>query len=217
MTLARFPILLLFMLMSLPYANLVAQQFDGGILAGGLISQVDGDRWDGYHKAGYLAGGFVQLELSQHSSFQLEMEYIQKGSRKLANVDSGDYNSYLLRLHYLEIPLLYQFTFFKRISIEAGPVADILLGYSEQWDGQESPNIYPFRRVTLAGIVGASGYITRHLKAAFRFNYSLLSLRQLQPPGEGGKPWRKILFEVGQFNNVMSLSLSYQFKGRRNW
>ena len=194
----------------------ICQCFDGGVLAGGLISQVDGDNWEGYNKLGYMAGGFVQLELSKHSSLQLEMEYIQKGSRKPANADSGDYYSYLLRLHYLEIPLLYQFAFLKRFSVEAGPAIDVLLGYSEQGDGQEVPNKYPIRRVTLAGILGVSGYITRHLKATFRMNYSLLSLRVPvdNPPAP---PWRKIFFEVGQYNNVLSLSLSYQFKGRKNW
>jgi len=197
---------------------LPAQKFDGGILAGGLISQVDGDNWSGFNKIGFLAGGFVHLELSPQSSFQLEMEYIQKGSRKPSYTEQGGEHSYLLRLHYLEIPILYQFTFLKRFSVEAGPAADVLLGYNEERDGSEVPNYFPFRRVTLSGIIGASGYITKHLKATFRFNYSLLSLRQPDPPDH--KPpdvWRKILFEKGQYNNVLSLAISYQFKGRRNW
>jgi len=212
----QIPIILFLFLIFFLRIDLIAQRFDGGILAGGLISQVDGDDWKGYNKVGYLAGGFVHLELSPHSSLQLEMEYIQKGSRKPANFDSGDYKTYLLRLHYLEIPLLYQFTFLKRLSVEVGPAADILLGYSEQGDGQEVPNRYPFRRVTLSGIVGVSGYITRHLKATIRFNYSLLSLRQPQPDRRP-EAWRKVLFEWGQYNNVLSLSVSYQFKGRKNW
>ncbi len=196
--------------------ELSAQKFDGGILAGGLISQVDGDNWSGFTKVGFLAGGFVHLELSPHSSLQLEMEYIQKGSRKPTYYQENDYHSYLLRLHYVEIPILYQFTFLKRFSVEAGPAADILLGYNEEVDESEVPNKYPLRRVTLSGIVGVSGYITKHLKATFRFNYSLLSLRQPQPDRRPDV-WRKILFEWGQFNNVMSLSLSYQFKGRKHW
>lgn len=204
-------------LFSLSQSDAVAQQFDGGILAGGVLSQVDGDDWVGYNKVGFLAGGFVNLELSPSSSLQMEMQYIQKGSRKPADLDSGYYFSYLLRLHYLEIPVLYQFTFLKRFQVEVGPAVDVLLGYSEQRDEQEVPNIYPFRSVTLAGIVGASGYITKHLKATFRFNYSLLSLRKPQPPDSRGKPWRKIFFEWGQYNNMMSLSLAYQFKGRKNF
>ena len=197
-------------------SEVVAQRFDGGILAGGLISQVDGDEWGGYTKVGFLGGGFVHLELSHHSSLQLEMEYIQKGSKQPTFYQENDYHSYLLRLHYLEIPILYQFTFLKRISVEAGPAVDVLLGFNEEIDGSEVPNDYPFRRITLAGIVGASVYITKHLKATFRFNYSLFSLRQPQPDRRP-EAWRKILFDWGQYNNVLSLSVSYQFKGRRNW
>ncbi|MBC8314924.1 MAG: PorT family protein [Bacteroidetes bacterium] len=210
------PIILFLFLIFFLRCDLIAQRFDGGILAGGLISQVDGDRWGGYTKVGFLGGGFVHLELSPHSSLQLEMEYIQKGSKKPTFYQENDYHSYLLRLHYLEIPILYQFTFLKRISVEAGPAVDVLLGFNEEVDGSEVPNDYPFRRVTLAGIVGVSGYISRHLKATFRFNYSLFSLRQPQPDRRP-EAWRKVLFDWGQYNNVLSLSVSYQFKGRRNW
>jgi len=192
-----------------------AQRFDGGILAGGLISQVDGDNWVGYTKPGFLAGAFVQLDLSPHSSLQMEMEYIMKGSKKTEFYQDNDYRSYLLQLHYLEIPLLYQFTFLRRFSVEAGPAMDVLLAYSEQYDGLEVPNDYPLRRVTLSGIIGAAGFITSRLKATFRFNYSLLSIREPQPADKlPVPPWRKIFFEYGQYNNVLSLSLSYQFRGR---
>jgi hypothetical protein len=68
------------------------------------------------------------------------------------------------------------------------------------------------RPVTLAGIIGVSGYITRNLKATFRFNYSLISIRNATAPYPPG--YRKILFEWGQYNNVLSLSLSWDFKGR---
>ena len=47
------------------------------------------------------------------------------------------------------------------------------------------------------------------LKAGFRFNYSLLSIRDGHVAGE-----RKILFETGQYNNVLSLALSWYFRSR---
>ncbi len=186
------------------------QRFNGGIIAGGLISQVDGDTYDGYHKFGYLGGAYVSLQVSPHSSFQMEMEYIQKGSRH--NADSANFSDqpYLLRLHYLEIPVLYQYTFGRRFSVEAGPAADVLLGYYEEKDGIPDPPTEPFRTVTLSGIVGAGVYITNHLKADFRFNYSLISLRNTSAPYPAS--YRKILFEYGQYNNVLSLSLSWDFK-----
>ena len=102
--------------------SLRAQRFNGGILAGGDVSQVDGDMYDGYHKWGYLGGAYVSLQISPHSSFQMELEYIQKGSRRVDTTTSGG-TQYLLRLHYIEVPFLYQFTFKKRFCFEAGPAA----------------------------------------------------------------------------------------------
>jgi hypothetical protein len=192
----------------LPFFGLT-QGFNGGILAGGLVSQVDGDTWQGYHKFGYLAGGFVSLRLSPHSSFQLEMEYIQKGMKQNADTVTNMGDTYLTRLHYLEIPLLYQYTFAKRVQAEIGPAADVLLGSYFESNGQEVPEIkVTYRTVTLTGIIGVSCFITDHLKANFRFNYSLMSIND----GTGGG--RYILFEYGQYNNVMSLGLNWYFKPR---
>ena len=96
-------ILFLILLFS-PFFGL-PQRFNGGLLAGGLVSQVDGDQDGGYHKFGYLGGAFVSLKISNHSSFQLEMEYIQKGARR--NSDSlTNTGAFLTRLHYFEVPLL---------------------------------------------------------------------------------------------------------------
>ena len=186
------------------------QKFNGGILAGALVSQVDGDTWVGYHKFGYLGGGFVSLKLSPHSSFQLEMEYIQKGARENTDTVTNSGTTYLTRLHYLEIPLLYQYTFANRVQAEAGPAADILLGSYEEVNGQAVPYItVPYYAVSLTGILGVSCFITDHLKAGIRFNYSLLSIRNGHVAGE-----RHILFETGQYNNVLSLALSWYFKPR---
>ena len=201
--------IVLLILIWLPFMGLT-QKFNGGILAGGLVSQVDGDNNEGYHKFGFLGGGFVCLKISPRSSFQLEMEYIQKGAKQNADTVTNTGTTYLTRLHYLEIPLLYQFTFAKRFQAEAGPAADVLLGSYEEVNGQEVPYITtPYRTVTLCGIAGISCFITDHLKAGFRFNYSLLSIRNGYVYGQ-----RKILFEAGQYNNVLSLALSWYFKPR---
>ena len=201
--------LLLFFFFIFP-AFLPAQRFNGGIFAGGLVSQVDGDYYGGFSKFGFLGGGLVSLRVSPHSAFQMELEYIQKGSRINADTLTNTGTTYLFRFHYLEVPLLYQYTFAKRLSVEAGPAIDVLLGSLEESDGIESPSIVPLRPLTLAGIIGFSGFISKHLKANFRFNYSLLSIRQTAetyPPS-----YRHILFEKGQYNNVLSLSLMWYFK-----
>ena len=134
----------------------------------------------------------------------------QKGSRINADTLTNSSTTYLMRFHYLEVPLLYQYTFAKRFSVEAGPAMDVLLGSLEETDGIESPSTVPLRPVTLAGIFGFSGFISIHLKANLRFNYSLMSIRETAetyPPS-----YRYILWQKGQFNNVLSLSLLWYFK-----
>ncbi|MCX6247188.1 MAG: porin family protein [Bacteroidetes bacterium] len=205
-----FPVsLALVVMMAMISPSLHAQRFNGGVMAGGVVSQVDGDYYGGYNKFGYLAGGFVSLKVSPSSSFQMELEYIQKGSR--INSDSTNAgNSYLMRFHYLEVPLLYQFTFAKRFSLETGPAMDVLLGSLEESNGIETQSTIPLRNITVAGIFGVSGFITDHLKVNFRINYSLMSIRQTAesyPPS-----YRYIFWQKGQFNNLLSLSLLWYFK-----
>lgn len=191
------------------------QHFNGGLVVGGVVSQIDGDTYEGYHKYGFHGGGFVNYRLSKHSQLQLEMQFIQKGSRKNANLEKEDPGSYLLRLNYLEVPVLYQYIFMNKLYAEVGLAPDVLLGNYEEKDGLEVPyNTVPLRKITLGGIIGVSYALTRHLKTGFRMHYSLLSIREPQPEGypEG---FKRFLFETGQFNNLMSLSISWDFKPMR--
>ena len=187
------------------------QRFNGGILLGGNVSQVDGDTWSGYYKVGFQAGGLVSLRISPRSSFQMEMEYFQKGSRKNADTEKEDYTSYLLRLHYLEIPVLYQYTFARRFFAEIGPAVDVLLGSTERVNDFDVPDPVPLRTLNVSGVIGFGGCITRHLKADIRFSYSLYSIRNGTANG-----YRKMLFEYGQYNNVLALTFYWEFKPNKN-
>lgn len=200
----------LLLLLALPLFTW-SQNFNAGLIAGGIVSQVDGDTYGGYDKFGFLGGAYIFINVSPHSSFQMEMEYIQKGSRH--NLDSNNNGqTYLLRLHYFEIPVLYQYTFGKRFMVETGPAFDVLMGYQEESDGMDIPPTEPFRTVTLSGIIGTSAYLTNHLRLNFRLNYSLISLRNTSAPYP--PHYRKILFECGQYNNVLSLSLLWDFRAK---
>jgi hypothetical protein len=198
-----------FLILVMTSSSLHAQRFNAGLVLGGVTSQVDGDTYDGYHKWGYLGGAFVSLQISPHSSFQMELEYIQKGSRRVDTTTSGG-TQYLLRLHYIEVPFLYQFTFKKRFYFEAGPAADVTIGSLELRDGIEETGAVPLRPVTFTGIFGFGAYLTNHLRINLRSNYSLNSIRSKN--NYGG--YRRMLFEIGQYNNVLSLSLLWDFKAK---
>ena len=202
----RSTLLIFFFLVIFSSSN-IAQRFNAGLMLGGVVSQVDGDTYSGYTKFGYLGGAYVGLQVSPHSSFQMELEYIQKGSRNDTNATG--ITSYLLRIHYIEVPILYQYTFKRRFYFEAGPAMDIYIGSLEMKDGLQVDGV-PFRAVCFSGIFGFGAYVTKHLRLNLRANYSLNSLRSQNDYGY----YRRMLFERGQYNNVLSLSVLWDFKAK---
>lgn len=195
--------LLLLLFLESPKAN--AQVFNGGVTVGLVGSQVAGDTYSGYRKAGLFGGGFVNLELGKHSILQMELTYFQKGSRE--NPDStNNYTSYILRLNYVELPLLYQYKLKKWI-FEAGPSLGFTIGYFEEYNGQTDFNGNDPAAVTLQINVGVRFFVTEHFGFGLRTNNSLLNIRQNVVSGDVWRFWG-----YGQFNDALVISAFYQFK-----
>ena len=194
--------LMLAILSTLAYA----QQFNGGALLGMAASQVAGDTYSGFHKAGPVAGFFVNLNVSPRSTFQMELYYVQKGSRDNANAVEEDYDSYLLRLNYIELPVLYQFKF-GWFALEAGPsVAFTMSGYEEK-NGEEI-QADDFALATFQLNFGAVFTVAKNWKIDIRTNNSLTNLRNQTYTGNV----RRIFpGNYGQFNDVLQITLAYQF------
>ena len=202
----RYGIILLIFL--LPALNLKSQNFNGGILAGVAGTQVAGDGYYGFHKAGIFAGGFVNLQVSEHSSFQMELEFFQKGSRE--NPDSANnYNQYLFRVNYIELPVLYQYTFNKRFKVEAGPSLGFLVGYYEERFEEEIKGGNRPANVTFQLNAGLYVYLSTHFTVNIRTNNSMLNIRSDNATGD---ILRIFPGNYGQFNDCLVFSLFYQFK-----
>lgn len=196
--------------------SLTAQNFHGGIMAGLVGSQVAGDTYSGFDKAGIFAGGYVSWDFTKRSALVLELEYFQKGSRKNPDAENNDYDSYLFRVNYVELPVLYQFKidWFK---IEAGPSMGVLLGYFEKsneevisdQDGYNKP-----APVTFQINLGFRFNITPKFGIIFRTNNSLFNIRTENrgsaDPTQARDVWR--LWGYGQFNDALVFSAFYQFK-----
>ncbi len=113
-----------------------AQMFRGGMQAGITASEVSGDQAGGPDKLGFFANVFVNMDIRPYTRVQMELMYIQKGSRvyhdpwddehgdpgdfsfkegglKLDPIDPPDdgYRDYKFYLHYVEVPLILQFDF----------------------------------------------------------------------------------------------------------
>lgn len=189
--------------------TLLAQNFHGGIMAGLVGSQVAGDTYSGFDKAGIFAGGFVSWDFTKRSALQLELAYFQKGSRKNPDPENNDYESFLFRANYIELPVLYQFKI-DWFTIEVGPSAGVLFGFHEEKNGEVLSDLSSYNklsRVTLQINLGFRFHITPKFGVDFRTNNSLLNIRTNVVTGD---VWR--LWGYGQFNDALVLSAFYQFK-----
>lgn len=178
-----------------------SQEFNGGILAGMCGTEISGDRLEGPNKAGIYAGGYVNIYITQKSSFQMELDFIQKGSRK--NADSLSYESYLLRINYVELPVHYKYDFRERWTLETGLSLGVLISKYEEVNTIEQVNAYPeFKNRDLSFNIGMFYSLTDRLRLNIRYSNSILAVR----PHSGGQTYK---WNKGQYNEVLSFTLHY--------
>jgi outer membrane protein with beta-barrel domain len=186
---------------------LIAQQFHGGVMAGLVGSQVAGDSYSGFNKAGIFVGGYVKLDVGKVSALQLELAYFQKGSRENPTEKNG-YQSYLLRLNYIELPVLYQYKA-GRFSFFGGPSAGFLMGYHEEVNQEViSDQQYYIKpaRVTLQFNLGFQFDLTPEIGFDFRTNNSVLNVFSENVTGDVFR-----FFDHGRYNDSLILSMFYRF------
>ncbi len=197
-----------------------AQQFSAGLFGGLSTSQVDGDTYAGYDKAGLFTGAFVTKSISSSGkwSASFEITYIQKGSRKYARPDKGDYTSYKLNLNYAEVPILLRYAFSVPDSAGSGRAAFIVEGgvaagalvQSEEHDsfGPVTGGT-PFEKMDYSVLLGLHYYLTQHLGFNIRTEYSLLPVRK-----GGTSPyyqnWTHNFLRPGYYNNLIVFSIRYR-------
>jgi len=194
----------LYFLFFLFFVTLVSfsQEFKGGILAGLAASEISGDYLEGPNKAGVYAGAFVNRHFTPKSSLQLELDFIQKGSRE--NPDStNDYRSYLLRLNYVEMPVHYKFDLSKRSTLEGGLSLGVLIHSYEAVNTYEWVAGSDFDPFDLSLNIGYYFSLLEKLSINVRYSNSIVPVR----PHAGGATWRA---NKGQYNEVLSFVLFYE-------
>ncbi len=198
------PILLLFV------ANVVlAQRFDGGILAGYNATQVEGDTYKGYHKPGIVAGAYVQTDVAPAIFAAMEIKFSQKGARK--KVTDNDPTKYVMRLDYVEMPVYFAFRTNERGAVIGGLSTGFLLSSNEFDNYGDLPpeDQKAFKKIDLQPLIGFQFDFLDNVKADLRFAFSVLPIRNKPGSNSGNLYWVN-----NQFNNVITLALYYQI-GRR--
>lgn len=179
------------------------QRFNGGAMLGLTATQIDGDNLGGYNKPGIRGGGWVNTPVSESLILQLELEFIQKGSKISQNELKNKQKYYHARMDYLQAPVLVQTLVMPRLTGEAGMAGSYLFASLEDRDGDGFVIADPsFDQFELSGLLGLNYNLSEHFIVNVRFNYSLLPVRP-HPGGQVRWPDR------GQYNNAMLFSLYY--------
>lgn len=190
--------------------KVTAQSFNAGLIVGPTFCQVDGDKYFGYHKLGFTAGGYVNLPVSEHFAAQMELKYSLLGahsSAEEAELPSPDYGQYNLSLHYAEIPLMLQYDFghftvygksLDFLTLEAGFSLDFLLGHIGEKEYSYQP--WKFNFFSVSGNFGLHFDITDHWGLGARMMYSITPIQTNPQP---------LWFFNHAYNKVIQFTLTY--------
>lgn len=182
------------------FAITSAQNFDAGLIGGFCTSQVSGDNLSGYNKLGSRFGTYINYPINKKMSYQLEMQFLQKGSKKPYTENSPE--TYLFELNYIELPATLNYQVKKGISIESGLGTAFLVDYKEQ---DEITDINTDKPNTLAldFLLGVQYDIKKNLKLNIRYANSISRIRKHASEEESG-------LNSGQFSSLVSFALMYQ-------
>ena len=209
------------------------QKFIGSVIAGGNVSQVDGDEVAGYYKFGFNGGLSVTLPLDDkyHWYGTIELLYTQKGSYQTAyranailidtdrlflhNEDfSVPFNNkikYKLNLDYVEVPVVFHYEdHHTGCAIGVGFAWGRLVRAHEienGWTTTTDVRSHTYRTSDWSVIADAQIRLYKGLKLNFRFQYSLRPLRTR----EYYDSYKQETWTRKEYNNVISVRLIYSF------
>jgi opacity protein-like surface antigen len=207
---------ILILLSALGNTSLTAQPFHAGLLAGISATQVDGDTYAGYDKAGLMGGVFVNTQLNDWLYAQFEIKYTGKGAKK--PVSSNDPEIYTLALHYIDMPLLAGAKIKKIASVEIGLMPAYLFSANGETSLGKFSNkdMVSFKKFDFLFLTGVNIQLLEKLTFNFRYSYSLASILKIDNPDTLGTyyNWFGRLFgrKVGEFNNCLTMGVYYQLK-----
>lgn len=190
--------------------NLTAQNFNGGLRLGITGSEVSGDKLAGPNKAGFTASAYTNFYFTEDKAMQLEISYIQKGSRSVPS-ERNNFYTYKFYLNYVEMPLVFKYElreldvdYVNKLGLELGMAFSYLVKSYEEEDGRiseagEKPDFNKFE----AGIVAGMYYpLSNRLFFGLRVSNSLTPIRAHASQAS-------VWYNMGQYHTVWSFSLIY--------
>lgn len=202
--------------------NLSAQEFFGGLILGGDVSQVGGDARGGYNKLGLVGGAFAGLKLSEDLDVQMELKYIQKGSYSTDVENRPVFDPFLIKLDYIDMPIVFAYNLnkinindinMKWLKLELGVSFDVLLKARQEIQGVVVQASDPWKRVAFNTVVGVRVNVKENLEIGIRAIDSMTSICKSSryPYSNGNIAYTRRLFgRYGMFNDVLQLAVFWR-------
>lgn len=191
---------------------LSAQRFEGGLTAGILGSQIDGDFLGGYNKFGVTFGAWVSHDIGNNLEMIGELRYIQKGKSKPPVPEEGIYSE-TTRLNYIQLPLMLRYNLVTDWFIEGGLGLGYLFSYSFWESGTKlNEDSYPIedeelKTGELCFLIGAGYYINQNFAINLRFTNDIFPIARLTD-AVGTNPWIR---PGSLYNKTLELGVVYAF------
>ncbi|HRZ41699.1 MAG TPA: porin family protein [Bacteroidales bacterium] len=177
-----------------------SQTFRGGLTGGLVASQVSGDNSAGYNKPGFFFGPWANFDFREQWRFQMEITFIQKGSRQLPSLDNG-YYSYRSRMNYIEAPMMFRYKWKPRIEPEIGIAYSYMISsYEELYEVEISSR--PFYRHNSSLILGVYYHFNERWSLNLRTSNSITPIRKHL----SGQTYR---LNFGQTHNLLSTGVFF--------
>ena len=142
----------------------------------------------------------------------MEIKYNAKGARK--KTSESDPEKYSLTLHYIDLPLLINYTIRDKFIIDAGFVPGYLFTKKGEKDGIKfsDEEIKAFKKIDLSWLLGLNYKITDNFIANIRYSYSLFSIRDYENVNANYGIIAQIFgYTNGDYNNFLTMGIYYQF------
>ncbi|RME19463.1 MAG: hypothetical protein D6799_01195 [Bacteroidetes bacterium] len=211
----RFYFIVLLLLSILSFSQEDEKRFFLGISAGITGCQVHGDNYSGYNKIGMMGGLFVHYKWFQNVIPQFGIIYIQKGARH--NPDSMDLSQYLLRLHFVEMPLNLKFLFLKKkkLFITIGHSVGYLFAYYEEKNYLNTTNMVTNEKFEFSINTGLGYQLNDRWNIELRANNGYTPFRKYAFPSNiyYNNPIAR-MFNKGLYNNILELIFTYHMYGK---
>ena len=215
-------LLLLFAVTFAFATTLFSQEFYGGLILGGTVSQIGGDSRGGYHKAGIVGGAFAGLNISDDFDIQMELKYIQKGSYS-GDLENDPLAPFRIKLDYVDLPVVVSYNLNKIningvnlrwLKLEAGLSLDVLINFRQDIRGETVPETAdPWRRLVANTVLGVRFCVNDDIELGLRTINAMTSIcnPSKSPNYDGNVSYvQRLLPYYGMFNDVLQLSVFWK-------